>query len=64
MNICEQLGPIHHYGYAVSSLGDALEHWVSELGAGPFFRMDDLPFDSAESGGQPCVFEHSMALGT
>jgi glyoxalase/bleomycin resistance protein/dioxygenase superfamily protein len=63
MTISEQLGPIHHYGYAVSSLDDALEHWLSELGAGPFFRMDDVPFDSAESGGQPCVFEHSMALG-
>ncbi len=63
MTITEQLGPIHHSGYVVANLDEAIHHWVNELGAGPFFRQDDVPFDDARSGEEPCVFEHSMALG-
>jgi methylmalonyl-CoA/ethylmalonyl-CoA epimerase len=63
MTIGEQLGPVHHMGYAVNNMDEAISHWVAALGAGPFFRLDAVPYDSVESLGKPCVYEHGMALG-
>ena len=33
-------GPIAQAGYVVRDVEQAIEHWASELGIGPFFRLD------------------------
>ncbi len=33
-------GPVAQAGYVVRDVNQAIEHWASELGIGPFFRLD------------------------
>lgn len=57
------LRPVHHISYVVADLRAAIDWWVSTLGAGPFFMMEDMQLDEAVYLGEPCVFEHSTAFG-
>ena len=54
--------PIHHLGYAVENLEDAILDAVRTLGAGPFFLMKDIPLTTT-SLGEPALFAHSSAFG-
>ncbi|MER5348485.1 VOC family protein [Streptomyces mirabilis] len=54
--------PVHHVGYAVDDLDKAILRAVNTLGAGPFFRMNDIPL-AATSQGEPAMFLHSAAFG-
>lgn len=33
-------GPISQAGYVVRDINQSIEHWATELGIGPFFRLD------------------------
>lgn len=55
--------PPHHIGYVVDDISAAVDWVVSALGAGPFFLIDHLPFDSVTFEGQPAAFDHSAAFG-
>src|SRR6185312_9273908 len=57
------LRPVHHISYVVADLPAAIDWWIKTLGAGPFFRMEDMQLDEAEYLGEPCVFDHSTAFG-
>lgn len=37
------LGPVRQLGYVVADLDQAIRHWVTYLGVGPFFRIEDQP---------------------
>ncbi len=55
--------PVHHVGYVVDDIPAAVEWAVSALGAGPFFLIDHLPFDSVTFQGEPAAYDHSSAFG-
>jgi catechol 2,3-dioxygenase-like lactoylglutathione lyase family enzyme len=57
------LRPVHHISYVVADLRAAIDWWVTTLGAGPFFIMEDMQLDEAVYLGEPCVFDHSTAFG-
>lgn len=54
--------PIHHLGYAVDNLEEAILDAARTLGAGPFFLIKNIPLTSTSSG-EPAVFAHSSAFG-
>ena len=55
--------PLHHVGYVVDDIPAAVDWAVSALGAGPFFLIDHLPFDSVTFHGEPAAYDHSSAFG-
>jgi catechol 2,3-dioxygenase-like lactoylglutathione lyase family enzyme len=55
--------PVHHVGYVVDDIPAAVDWAVSALGAGPFFLIDHLPFDSVTFQGEPAAYDHSSAFG-
>jgi len=55
--------PVSHLGYAVTDIEEAVHHWSSTLGAGPFFLVPDIEFDEVIHRGEPAVFAHSAAFG-
>lgn len=54
---------IHHIGFTVSDLHRGVEHWTTVYGAGPFFRLDHIAFDSCTSKGRDVKWDHSSAFG-
>lgn len=54
---------MHHYGYVVRDLEPAIDEFVTRMGAGPFFVMNDVPLENVTSQGEPAVFSHSSAFG-
>lgn len=56
--------PIQHIGYLVDDIPKAVDRWVATFGAGPFFWLGrHIQFDRAEHRGQPCILDHSAAIG-
>lgn len=55
-------GQVHHYGYVVDDLDRAMQQFVSQLGAGPFVVMRNVPVENVTSHGEPAVFSHSSAF--
>jgi catechol 2,3-dioxygenase-like lactoylglutathione lyase family enzyme len=55
--------PLHHVGYVVDDLPAAVDWAVSALGAGPFFLIEHVPFDTLTFEGQPAAYDHSSAFG-
>lgn len=56
--------PVQHLGYLVDDIPAAVERWVSLFGAGPFFWLGKhITFDRSDHDGQPCVLDHSAAIG-
>ena len=53
----------HHFGFVVTDLAQAAEHWASVFGAGPFLCLGDVVFDEISSFDRPCVFRHATAFG-
>jgi len=55
--------PIHHLGYVVDEIEPAVDWAVATLGAGPFFLIPHLAFDTCTFRGEPAAYDHSSAFG-
>jgi methylmalonyl-CoA/ethylmalonyl-CoA epimerase len=58
-----QLGEPHHYAYVVDDIETTVGRLVDQLGAGPFFLIEEVPFESTLSRGEPAKFVHNSAFG-
>jgi hypothetical protein len=58
-----QLGEPHHHAYAVDDIEATVGRLVGQLGAGPFFLIEEVPFESTLSRGEPAKFIHNSAFG-
>jgi methylmalonyl-CoA/ethylmalonyl-CoA epimerase len=58
-----QLGTSHHRGYAVQSIEATVERLVEQLGAGPFFLVENVPLENVLSRGERAELAHNSAFG-
>jgi len=59
-----QLGEPHHYAYVVEDIEATVNRLVDQLGAGPFFLVDNVPLENVLSRGEPGEFAHNSAFGS
>jgi methylmalonyl-CoA/ethylmalonyl-CoA epimerase len=59
-----QLGEPHHYGYVVEDIEATVNLLVGQLGAGPFFLIENVPLENVLSRGEPAEFVHNSAFGS
>jgi methylmalonyl-CoA/ethylmalonyl-CoA epimerase len=59
-----QLGEPHHSAYVVESIEATVSRLVDQLGAGPFFVIENVPLENILSGGGPAEFVHNSAFGS
>ena len=59
-----QLGEPHHYAYAVDDIEATVNRLVDQLGAGPFFRIENVPLENVLSRSEPAEFVHNSAFGS
>jgi catechol 2,3-dioxygenase-like lactoylglutathione lyase family enzyme len=55
--------PIHHIGYAVEDLEAGIARFAATFGAGPFFVMEHIEFQTVTYNGEPAVYDHSSGFG-
>ena len=58
-----QLGEPHHCAYVVDDIEAAVGRLADQLGAGPFFLIENVPLDNVLSRGDPAKFVHNSAFG-
>ena len=58
-----QLGKPHHYAYVVDDIEATVNRLVDQLGAGPFFLIENVPLENVLSRGEPAEFVHNSAFG-
>src|ERR671937_540310 len=58
-----QLGEPHHYAYVVEDIEATVNRLVDQLGAGPFFLIENVPLEDVLSRGEPAEFLHNSAFG-
>ena len=58
-----QLGEPHHCAYVVDHIEATVGRLVDQLGAGPFFLIEDVPLENVLSRGEPADFVHNSAFG-
>ena len=58
-----QLGEPHHSAYVVEDIETTVSRLVEQLGAGPFFLIEDVPLENVRSRGEPAEFVHNSAFG-
>ncbi len=58
-----QLGEPHHHAYVVEDIEATVNRLVGQLGAGPFFLIENVPLENLLSGGEPAEFVHNSAFG-
>jgi methylmalonyl-CoA/ethylmalonyl-CoA epimerase len=58
-----ELGEPHHYAYVVEDIGVSVNRLVDQLGAGPFFLIENVPLENVSSRGEPAEFVHDSAFG-
>ena len=58
-----QLGEPHHCAYVVDDIEATVNRLVDQLGAGPFFLVEDVPLEDVISRGQPAELVHDSAFG-
>jgi methylmalonyl-CoA/ethylmalonyl-CoA epimerase len=58
-----QLGEPHHYAYVVEDIEVTVRRLVDQLGAGPFFLIENVPLENVLSRGEPAEFIHNSAFG-
>jgi methylmalonyl-CoA/ethylmalonyl-CoA epimerase len=58
-----QLGEPHHHAYLVEDIEATVSSLVDQLGAGPFFLIENVPLENVLSRGEPAEFAHSSAFG-
>lgn len=56
-------GPARQNGMIVEDLDAAVDHWVRNVGAGPFFVLRHVPLDHFTYRGRPSEPDISIALG-
>jgi hypothetical protein len=54
----------HHYAYVVESIEATVERLAEQLGAGPFFLVENVPLENVTSRGEPAEFVHHSAFGS
>jgi hypothetical protein len=57
------LGGAHHYAYVVEDIEATVERLAEQLGAGPFFLVENVPFENVTSRGEAAEFTHHSAFG-
>lgn len=55
-------GPIRQLGFVVRDIHDAMKHWTTHLGVGPFFHVAEQPFTAFTFRGRPASPAFSVAL--
>jgi len=58
-----QLGEPHHCAYVVDDIEATVSRLVDQLGAGPFFLIENVPLENVLSRGEPAEFVHNSAFG-
>jgi methylmalonyl-CoA/ethylmalonyl-CoA epimerase len=58
-----QLGEPHHCAYVVDDIEATVRRLVDQLGAGPFFLIENVPLENVRSRGEPAEFVHNSAFG-
>ncbi len=58
-----QLGQPHHYAYVVEDIEATVSRLVDQLGAGPFFLVENVPLENVLSRGEPAELTHNSAFG-
>jgi methylmalonyl-CoA/ethylmalonyl-CoA epimerase len=58
-----QLGEPHHSAYVVEDIETTVSRLVDQLGAGPFFLIENVPLENVLSHGEPAEFVHNSAFG-
>ena len=58
-----RLGKPHHCAYVVEDIEATVNRLVSQLGAGPFFLIENVPLENVRSRGEPAEFAHNSAFG-
>jgi methylmalonyl-CoA/ethylmalonyl-CoA epimerase len=58
-----QLGEPHHCAYVVEDIEATVKRLAGQLGAGPFFLVENVPLENVLSRGEPAEFAHSSAFG-
>lgn len=53
---------VHHYGYIVDDLEEAMHRAVRMFGTGPFLLLDHVPLEGVTCRGQPAEYAHSTAF--
>ena len=53
----------HHYAYVVENIEATVERLAEQLGAGPFFLVENVPLENITSRGEPAEFVHNSAFG-
>jgi Glyoxalase/Bleomycin resistance protein/Dioxygenase superfamily len=53
----------HHYAYIVEKIEATVERLAEQLGAGPFFLVENVPLENITSRGEPAEFVHHSAFG-
>ena len=53
----------HHHAYVVESIEATVERLATQLGAGPFFLVENVPLENVTSRGEPAEFVHHSAFG-
>ena len=59
-----QLGAPHHYAYVIDDIEATVNRLVDQLGAGPFFLIENVPLENVRSRGEPAEFVHNSAFGS
>ena len=59
-----QLGEPHHYAYLVDNIEATCGRLAGQLGAGPFFLIENVPLENVLSRGEPAEFVHHSAFGS
>ena len=57
------LGEPHHVAYVVEDIEATVDRLVEQLGAGPFFVIENVPLEDVLSRGEPAEFVHNSAFG-
>jgi methylmalonyl-CoA/ethylmalonyl-CoA epimerase len=58
-----QLGEPHHYAYVVEDIEATVNRLAGQLGAGPFFLVENVPLENVRSRDEPAEFVHNSAFG-
>jgi catechol 2,3-dioxygenase-like lactoylglutathione lyase family enzyme len=53
---------VHHVGYVVDDLREAIPRAIATLETGPFFLIEHLAFDETTYRGAPATYDHSSAF--
>jgi hypothetical protein len=58
-----QLGEPHHCAYVVDDIEATVRRLIDQVGAGPFFLIENVPLENVRSRGEPAEFVHNSAFG-